>query len=101
MGDMVKELPLKDMESLCTANFTASADTNSTQIAAAGRMNWTDGQVFIDILHSTEHSSAKCLFTISTILGVDFFVYILTPKMGDRIDACEYAPHCARGQYGA
>ena len=45
MGDMVKELPLKEVDSLCTANFTATADQNSTDMAAAGRMNWTKGQV--------------------------------------------------------
>ncbi|XP_038063896.1 stereocilin-like [Patiria miniata] len=44
MGDMVKELPLRDLDSLCTANFTAAADENSTGVAAAGRMNWTEGQ---------------------------------------------------------
>ncbi|XP_022093538.1 otoancorin-like [Acanthaster planci] len=44
MGDMVKELPLKDLDNLCTANFTTMADQNSTSVAAAGLMNWTDGQ---------------------------------------------------------
>ncbi|XP_033631187.1 stereocilin-like [Asterias rubens] len=74
MGDMVKELPLKDMDSLCTANFTASADTNSTQMAAAGRMNWTEGQSMKlfrcfknEVLGGNKEGSSADLFTPSTI----------------------------------
>ncbi len=43
---------------------------------------------------------AKCMSIISAILGVKSFVYILTPKMADRIGACKCAAHCAKGQYG-
>ncbi len=34
----------------------------------------------------------------STTLGVNFYAYILTPKMGDRIGVCKCAAHCARSQ---
>ncbi len=38
-----------------------------------------------------------CVSTISTILGDNSFVYILTPKVGDRTGACKCAAWCARG----
>lgn len=75
MGDMVKELPLKDMDSLCTANFTASADTNSTQMAAAGRMNWTEGQVCIDPLFNEEHTYIMLIYQVGLVISFQSFPF--------------------------
>ncbi len=45
-----------------------------------------------------ERTSAKCATTISTILEVNSFVYIFTPKVGDGIGAYKCAVRRARGQ---
>ena len=42
---------------------------------------------------------AKCASAISTIWGVNFFVYILTPKMGYGRGLCKCTAGHARGQY--
>ena len=38
-------------------------------------------------LHNAEGTSTQCALTISTILEVDSFVHVLTPKMANGIGA--------------
>ena len=50
-------------------------------------------------LHNAERNSSQSTPTISTIVLVISFVYILTSHMVDRIAACQCVARCARGQY--
>ncbi len=55
-------------------------------------------QSILTPLHNAERTSTQCAPTISTILGGNSFVYILTTKLVSRIGTYECAARCAMGQ---